>query len=169
MKWILLSAAALAAMVVIVTLIGAALPRDHVVSREARLPVPLERVWAAITNVEAFPAWRSDVKRIDRLPDSGGQTTWIEHTSSDRVTLAIERMEAPRVLVVRIADPDLPFGGTWTYEIAEAPGGSTLRVTERGEVYNPIFRFVARFVVGHDKTLVTYLHDLERFLSAQVE
>jgi hypothetical protein len=28
--------------------------------------------------------------------------------------LATDRMEAPRMLVVRIADPDLPFGGTWT-------------------------------------------------------
>jgi uncharacterized protein YndB with AHSA1/START domain len=169
MKWILLSIAALVGIAIIITLIGAALPRNHVVSRETRLPVSPARVWAVITNVDAFPSWRSGVERIERLPGSDGQAKWIEHTPSDRITFAIERMEAPRVLVVRIADPKLPFGGAWTYEIAPAEGGTTLRITEHGEVYNPIFRFVARFVFGHERTIATYLDDLERSLSAHVE
>ena len=169
MKWILLSVAALAGVALMVTLIGTVLPSDHVASRETRLPVESERVWAAITNAAAFPAWRSDVKRVERLPGNDGQTAWIEHTSSGRITLAAERMEAPRLLVVRIADRDLPFGGTWTYEISPSSTGCTLRITEHGEVYNPIFRFMSRFVLGHEKTIATYLGDLERSLSAQAE
>jgi hypothetical protein len=32
-----------------------------------------------------------------------------------------------------------------------------LRVTEDGEVYNPIFRFVSRFILGQTATQDTYL------------
>jgi uncharacterized protein YndB with AHSA1/START domain len=169
MKWILLSVAALAGIGIVVALIGAALPRDHVASREVRLPLPPERVWAAITSVDAFPSWRPDLKRVERLSGNDGRTKWIEHTSSGRITFAVDHMDAPRVLVVRIVDRELPFGGTWTYEIAPAGGGSTLRITEHGEVYNPIFRFVSRFVFGHEKTISDYLAALERSVSLQVE
>ena len=59
----------------------------------------------------------------------------------------------------RIADAKLPFGGSWTYEIA--PGVTrdltTLRITENGEVYNPVFRFVSKFVMGHSATIDKYL------------
>ena len=164
MRWILLAVAALAGIAGIITAVGSALPRDHVASVEATLPAPPERVWEAITATDAFPAWRSDVERVEPLADAGGRRGWIEYGSSGRLTFVVERAEAPRVLVTRIADPDLPFGGAWTYEIAPAARGSTLRITERGEVYNPIFRFMARFVFGHERTMATFLADLERGL-----
>ena len=55
-------------------------------------------------------------------------------------------------MVTRIADPHLPFGGTWTYEIAPTETGSTLTITEKGEVYNPVFRFVSRYLQGYTAT-----------------
>ena len=69
--------------------------------------------------------------------------------------------------MLRIADPKLPFGGTWTYEIAPTAGGSTLTITENGEVYNPIFSFMARFVFGYDGTMKTYLANLEKKLAVR--
>ena len=58
----------------------------------------------------------------------------------------------------RIEDTNLPFGGSWTYELAPVGDSeTTLRITEDGEVYNPIFRFVSRFVMGHDATIRQYL------------
>jgi hypothetical protein len=68
----------------------------------------------------------------------------------------------PQRLVVRIADPDLPFGGTWTYELTSQGTGTGLVITERGEVYNPIVRFVARFVFSHIATIRKYLAALQQ-------
>ena len=68
----------------------------------------------------------------------------------------------PRPFVARIADPDLPFGGTWTYEIAPAAGGSRVKKTEDGEIYKPQFRFVARFILGYEGTIASYLAALEK-------
>jgi len=78
--------------------------------------------------------------------------------------MAVERMEPPRVLVARIADPKLPFGGTWTYEITPDAGGSRLTITENGEIYNPLFRFMARFIFGYEGTIQSYLSSLEKRL-----
>jgi hypothetical protein len=71
--------------------------------------------------------------------------------------------------VAAIADPNLPFGGTWTTEIAAADGGSIVRITEDGKVRNPVFRFMSRFVFGYTSTMDTYLRDLGRKFGEAVQ
>jgi hypothetical protein len=71
-------------------------------------------------------------------------------------------MTPTRKLVSRIAGDNLPFGGTWTFEVTPAGDGATLRITERGWVSNPIFRFVLRFVLGYTSNLEMYLRSLGR-------
>jgi hypothetical protein len=162
MKWILVVALTIASIVALAALIGSRLPRSHQASREQTLAASPEAIWNAITDVEAFPSWRKDIKSAYRLPDRDGRLVWVEEGRSGRMTLAVERVEAPRLLVVRIADPDLPFGGTWTYEITPAAGGARLAITEDGEVYNPLFRFMARFIFGYEGTIASYVAALEK-------
>jgi uncharacterized protein YndB with AHSA1/START domain len=162
MKWILIAVASLASLIGIAALVGSRLPRSHRSSREHRLPASAEAIWSAITDVEAFPAWRADVTRVQRLPDREGLPVWIEEGRSGKITFAVERLERPRLLVARIADPDLPFGGTWTYEVTPDKSGSLVRITEDGEIYNPLFRFMARFIFGYEATLASYLSDLDK-------
>jgi len=69
----------------------------------------------------------------------------------------------PKRLVSRIADTNLPFGGSWTYEITDDIADRTvLTITEDGDVYNPIFRFASRFVMGQTATIDRYLADVEK-------
>lgn len=143
-------------------IVGLTLPRAHAVTREARLLAAPEVVWRAITDVDRYAEWRDDVSRVERLADPAGKPMWVEHGSSGRLALTVDRVEPPRLLVVRIADPTLPFGGTWTYDISPVGEGSLLTITERGEIYNPLFRFVARFVLGYERTLASYLASLEK-------
>ena len=63
-------------------------------------------------------------------------------------------------MVLRIADTDKGFGGTWTYEIRRTEGGSELQITEDGFIDNLFFRFMARFIFGYDKTMRTYQESL---------
>lgn len=46
--------------------------------------------------------------------------------------------------------------------IVPSPEGCTVTVTEDGEVYSPLFRFVSRFVIGHTATLDRKLKALAR-------
>jgi len=62
--------------------------------------------------------------------------------------------------VVRIAEPGLPYGGVWTFEIAPAGEGAELRIHEDGEVYNVVFRFLSRFVFGYYGSIEGFLRNL---------
>jgi hypothetical protein len=170
MKWVLAIGIVIAALVVIVAvvaLIGSRIPQSHVASREAWLQASPDAVWRAITDVEQYGTWRKEVSRVERLPDRAGKITWTEHARGDRVTFTVDRAEPSSLFVVRIADPDLPFGGTWTYEVSPHGEGCRLRITEHGEVYNPIFRFMARFVFGYEGTMKAYLSALENKFAVQ--
>ena len=162
MKWILWVFVLLAGILVLIALIGWLLPKEHTVTREARFHQPPEAVWKAITDIDAMPSWRQGLKSVKRLPDQNGLAAWVETTDSGVFPLETVVSQPPSKLVVRIADPKLPFGGTWTYEIAAAPPGSILRIWEDGEIYNPIFRFLSRFVFGYSGTIETYLKSLSR-------
>jgi hypothetical protein len=160
MKWILIVLGVLVGLAALMWVIGAMLPKDHVATRMARFSQPPEKIWEALTNAEAMPSWRKDLKSVKRLPDRDGKPAWVETSSFGDMPLYVETAEPPLKLVTRIADPDLPFGGTWTFEIAPADGGATLRITERGEIRNAFFRFMSRFVFGYTSTMETYLRDL---------
>jgi uncharacterized protein YndB with AHSA1/START domain len=161
MKWLMIVVGILAASILVVLAIGAILPKQHTVTRKAHYRQPPAAIWQAITDYNKFPEWRKGVERVEALPAGNGQGGWVEYVKgAGRIPLEITESAAPQRLVVWIADPNLPFGGTWTYDIAAAANGSTLRITENGEVGNPLFRFVSQVVFGLRATIDQYLKDL---------
>jgi hypothetical protein len=162
MKWILWIFVALAGILILITLVGYLLPKEHTVTREARFHQTPHAVWETITDFEAMPTWRQGLKSIKRLPDKNGLPVWVETLDSGIIPLETMASQPPSKLVVRIADPQLPFGGTWTYEITTLPSGSSLRIREDGEIHNLLFRFLARFVFGYNATIDTYLKSLAK-------
>lgn len=160
MKWALIALAVIAGLVGVIFVVGVLLPREHVASRTLRVNRPPADVWALITDVDAFTSWRSDVKSIERLPVVNGRPAWVEHAGGTAIPLETIEAQPPQRLVLRIADPTLPFGGTWTYTVAGTPEGSTLTITEDGFVSNPIFRVMSRVVFGHHATIDGYLKNV---------
>jgi len=134
MKWFLLTDLAIALLVALVLIVGMMLPEAHVATRTVRFKAPPQPVWDAISNPAGW------------------------YKQKDKVTV-VESV-APRRLVTRIADPSLPYGGIWTCDIAPASEGSVLTITENGEVHNPLFRFVSRFIMGHTATIDGYIKAL---------
>jgi hypothetical protein len=161
LKTILTLLGVLLAIIAVVVVVGYALPVAHVASGDVTLPQPPERVFAALTDVERYPSWRSDVKSVELLSSSAAPR-WREHGSNGDITFERMEVQAPSRIVTRIADTDLAFGGSWTYELKPEGGGTRLTITERGEVYNPVFRFMSRFVFGHTATIEKFLADLEK-------
>jgi hypothetical protein len=158
MKWVLIAVVILIGIVALVAGIGAMLPRAHVASRSSRFRQPPQAVWEVITGP---PGWRPDVRGFEKLAPREGHRAWME-TDKHGQAIAYESVEEtpPSRLVTRIASPNLPFGGSWTQEITPEAGGCVLKITEDGEIYNPIFRFMARFVLGYNGSIDAYLKAL---------
>lgn len=149
------------ALVVVVVAIGYSLPVRHTATRERLLRADTGAVFAAISTPSAFPRWRTGVKSVEPLPPVNGKQSFREIGSDGTITYVNDEVVPQRRLVSRIADKSLPFGGSWTFELSPDSGGTRVRVTENGEVYNPVFRFASRFILGHHATVDRYLADLQ--------
>jgi uncharacterized protein YndB with AHSA1/START domain len=171
MKWALIIIGSLVGLVVLIAIVGAMLPRDHVASMTTTISASPDKVWGALIDVGNYPTWRPDLQRVEVVSQPPAPLSWREHSRQGAMTLAVESFEPPRRMVARIADKDLPFGGAWEYVIApdSADRAKTrVTITERGYVSNPIFRFVSHFVMGHYSTLDSYLRALSRKFGGEV-
>jgi len=134
MKWILWTILSLVAIVGVIAFIGYFLPVAHEASRSAEFNKPPDVVFALIADPGSYKGWwdGAEVKSevVERVP--------------------------PSKLVTRVVG-ETQFGGTWTFELTPIPTGSRLTITERGEIYNLIFRALARYVIGYTATMDSYL------------
>lgn len=169
MRILLRLAAAVIALVVLVVVIGFALPVNHVAAVRTHYRAPPDRVFAALADVESGATWRTGLQKVEVLERA--PLRWRETADWGVMTFVREEMVTPTRMVTRIADEDEGFGGTWTYEVMASPGGggSMLTLTENGTVSNPLFRFMSKFVFGHYRGLETYSRDLAKRLGENAE
>jgi len=129
-RWVIWAVVSFIALVGLVALVGFFLPVAHVASRSADFNQPPGAVYALLSDLPNYSQW------------------WPENEVNVEVVEAVE----PSRIVTRIVG-ETAFGGTWTIEIVPVGHGSRVTITERGEVYNPIFRTLSRFVFGHTSTM----------------
>ena len=171
MTWFLVGLGGLVALVILAALVGATLPRAHVASVRVRVACPPEQAWSAIRDFASWPRWDRGVKSMERLPDADGRERWRMATPTGGFPSRVEVSEPPAAdrpgtLRTRIDDPSLPFGGTWTWEVARDGPGTVVTVTEDGEIRNPVFRLLARTVFGFHGTMEKHLAALSVHLGS---
>jgi hypothetical protein len=120
--------AGLVGLVVLLNLVGLALPREHVAARRATFAQPPARVWDAMVELADHVAVR------DKLP------------------IDVELDDKPRARITRIIDDKLPFGGRWYYELEPIDAGTVLTITEAGFVKLPMFRIFTTLAPNATKT-----------------
>jgi uncharacterized protein YndB with AHSA1/START domain len=158
----------LALALVVLYAAGAQMPREHRSRVAVTLPSSRAAVWAAITDYAAMPAWWPAVKavRTETLAD-GTVLTWNLDRHGQEVPFRTGESRPSEKLVRVIAAEQLPYGGTWTYELADAPGGGTqLTLIENGFINPPLFRAMAKWFFGLDTTQRDFLAHLEKHLAA---
>ena len=168
MKWILIAGASLAALVALLFLVGSALPREHRATCRARFRASAQQLFALLTDVDGYPAWRTGVKSVRRLEPIGGKPAFEEDSKHGVVPYAIEETVPERRLVLRIADDSLPYGGTWTFALEPGADGTILSITEDGFVDPALFRVLSRYVFGHHSSMEEYLASLAKELGETV-
>ncbi|MGW4891734.1 SRPBCC family protein [Kitasatospora sp. NPDC004240] len=145
---------------------GRRLPVEHVTEGGLDLAQPPGAVWDVMTDIDLYPAWRRNLTHVERLPAPGAQVRWREYDRHGHTTYEVLESEAPHLLVTGIADPELPYGGTWTSVLTPAGSGSSLTITERGEIRRPLYRFVHHYLMREDREIHRYLDALAHRLAA---
>lgn len=157
MKWWLWIPIVLAALIASAWIVGALLPREHSATCSLRLHATPRAIYDAIVDVAGATQWRKDVKKIEVLAPRDGKAAWIEESSWGTITYVREVDEPELRVVTRIANDDLPYGGTWTFRIERDGDVTRLSITEDGFVEPAFFRFMAKVFFGHHATLESYL------------
>lgn len=166
MKLLLLLLAGVAVLILGVVLIGSLLPKQHTATRSASYRATPEQLFALISGTQS---WRADVRHCEVSTDAEGRELLRETTrNGETITYAVLDRIPSKSLKRQIITPNLPYSGTWTYSLTPAGENTTLRIRENGEVYNPIFRFVSRFILGHTSTIDAYLRALGKATGQEV-
>lgn len=142
--------------------LGSRLPREHTANGTATIAARQDVVWHLITDVGAQPMWRTGLKAVQLGPDQGGRPCWTETNSMGKMPMCEVMSAPPTVRIVRIADPNLPFGGSWTYELnGMGPHETRVTITENGTTGPAIWRFLGHYVFHEDTSIKQYLKDLQ--------
>lgn len=166
MRWLIYGCIAVLGVAALCLVIGILLPKAHVATRAANFQQSPEELFALISGPQG---WRPELAKAEEVKNPGGPRMWREYSRhGDSVTFEETASEPPRLYQTRIADKNLPFGGTWTWRLTRAATGTDVRITENGEVYNPVFRFVSRFILGYSKTMDDYLHGMAKQLNESI-
>ena len=114
--------------------------------------------------------WRPDVLRCETVLDANGREL-VRETTHDGESIAYELLDRvpPKSIKRRIATDNLPYSGTWTFSLQPNGELTIVRLTENGEVHNPVFRFISRFILGHTRTMDAYLRALGKSTGQEVE
>ena len=154
MKIVLIVVGVLVLLVLCVVVTGAMLPKHHVASRCAVFKAAPERLFALI---DGSQEWRPDEKRSELITLDGKQFQRETSKHGETILYELQNSRPPRSIERRIATENLPYAGTWSFALTPESGGTRVRITEDGEVYNPIFRFVSKFILGQTATQDAYL------------
>lgn len=156
-KWILRVTVVVVAAVVALLSAGMLLPRDHVAASAVTLRQRPESVWAVVRDLGGVPRWWPEVATAARVADPAGREVWRQEVGGFPMTFVVTDTAVPLRLVTAIeAPPGSAFGGTWSYELAPADGGTRVTVTEAGWIANPLFRVMAK-LGGFHRTIDGYL------------
>ncbi|CEP13888.1 hypothetical protein [Parasitella parasitica] len=167
--------------------IGLLLPSNHIVSRTTVYNTTPKILWAILTSVEDYPAWRSNIDRViirqDEFEnqinqyDENNRITFVEYTKKDRRTEVthIEQEHEKKLLWVLEEMPYLPpgeqapqrkspFTGSWTFLITEHVQGQEkaveLKITEQGVINKPMVRVSHMLLFGYHRRIDRFIKDL---------
>lgn len=146
-------------------LVGRAQPERHTATIKFSLPKPRTVVWAALTDYAAMPSWWPAVRAVRLETRANGEAiAWNTDTHGQEIGFRTKEERAPALLVREIVGDDLPFGGTWTYALADDGAGTSVTLTEDGFIKPPLFRGIAKFFLKPDATM----RDFEQHFSAHI-
>jgi hypothetical protein len=147
----------------VMLVMGAMLPHAHIASATVDVAAPQARVWQLIEDNSRQPSWRTGLLSVETAAPQNGHPCWTEVQKQMRMLLCEDLAAPPSTRIVRIADPSLPFGGDWVYQLQPVDANSTrLTITENGTVGPAFYRFVGHYILHDDASIKQFEADLQK-------
>ena len=150
-KWMLWAVGAMAGVFLTIVLVGWTFPVAETTTNTITINRPPQNVWWILTDYNNASQWHPQFREAVMLSLPGDKPMRWRGTYTDGAVVNFEVVESdfPKRLVERIADNNLPFGGTWTVVIrTDDLRTSVVTVQARAENYNPFNRFVVHLFVN---------------------
>src|SRR6266542_2391006 len=96
---------------------------------------------------------------LTRLPN-GGRTCAVWRCWAR--SMAISNFARLDRMVTRTVDRDLGYSGSWAFRFDPSDRGTLITITESGDISNPVFKFLARYIFGHTASIDAYLKALAK-------
>ena len=158
MKVLAIFLAGLMITVCFILLIGWLLPVKHTANRTLLINAEINQVWLKISDYSSMPQWRTELDKVTEISDRVLQEL---SKSGDIIKFETIESVSQKRLVRKIVGEALLFGGSWTFELNTQGTKTHIKITENGEIYNIVFRFVAKFIMGYHHSMDTYLAQLQ--------
>ncbi len=146
--------------VVLLASVGQLLPRHQGASLTRVFPEAPEVLWQLLTDLDNQPTWRKGLTRVERLPDQGGRTAWLEFHGRDAEAVRVADARAPLRLVTERVGEDATGEASWEWELAPVEEGSRLTLTRQVVVHQPLARAVGFVFQGPRREVERALADL---------
>jgi uncharacterized protein YndB with AHSA1/START domain len=147
----------------VMLVMGGMQPRAHTASVATDINAPIAVVWQRIEDTAQQPSWRTGLSAVQPMPAQNGHICWMEIQKMGKMPLCEVLTAAPNTRIVAIADPNLPYGGTWTYQLTEtSPTTTHIAITENGTTGPWFFRFVGHYIFHEDTMIKQYEADLQK-------
>ncbi|KAI8976237.1 hypothetical protein BDB01DRAFT_361404 [Pilobolus umbonatus] len=153
--------------------IGLILPSSHTVTRSAVYQTTAEILWAILTSVQDYPAWRTNIERVTVREEDDeinkyeiARCTFVEHSKKDKKTVVMHIVQEPEKKLLRVLDESVDkrkstFTGSWTFSIEPVDGNQVrLKITEQGVINKPMVRVAHKLLFGYHRRIDRFLKDL---------
>lgn len=152
-KVILIILGGLAALVLLVFVVGFMLPERHDTSISVNFTNPPEKLWAAISDYETHPMTGAQRKSTQKQPDEGGLPVWIEDLGPTQVTVRTLSATAPTYVKRNMFDSVVRMNVDCEFRIEPVAGGSRVTATSQTTVPSgnwraPLFRVTLKVGAG---------------------
>lgn len=146
--------------------LGALAPASFEIEVSREVDAERDEVFALLANLDEWVLWRRGYQDVEILePREGEITRYRLTTEHETLTYAIVDFEENRSMTTCIAEEGVAFGGCWRLDFADSEGGTRITLSEKGHIDSLWYRFMARYVIGHDKYLDAFFDDIENALS----
>lgn len=130
--------------VVAVYAFGETLGVTHDATVATVVPGAPEAVFAALAEPSARREWAPHVARVGRVEDApDGRSTWRElDEHDDRFEFVVVSDTFPTFEIAAAKPEEIGMAATWTWTVAPSGSATEVRLRERGDIANPLFRGV---------------------------